>query len=103
MTLTATFDLCVVVEEVVDAIYAGQTFRRSHAGLDTEAYDHQDTSDDVEDARKLSSKADDDGKLAMIISVASDTNWKVHTQPGAVRRIIMNLLGNALKYTDNGR
>ena len=29
-------------------------------------------------------------------------NWQFHTQPGALRRIIMNIFGNAQKYTDEG-
>lgn len=30
-------------------------------------------------------------------------NWNFLTEPGALRRMMMNVLGNALKYTSEGR
>ncbi|KAJ5220122.1 hypothetical protein N7468_009326 [Penicillium chermesinum] len=38
----------------------------------------------------------------VIIDVAYG-DWVYRTQPGALRRIIMNLFGNAMKYTESGR
>lgn len=38
----------------------------------------------------------------VILDIEPRENWFVRTQPGALRRIVMNLLGNALKYTSAG-
>jgi hypothetical protein len=34
--------------------------------------------------------------------VAPYVSWIVRSQPGALRRVIMNLIGNSLKYTESG-
>ena len=114
MTLTTTFDLCVLIEEVVDAIYAGQTFRRSHTGPGATAYDHQEAPEHLSEMREISDNPGEErskvarqrdkfaGNIAVMVNVARNSNWKVRTQPGAIRRIVMNLLGNSLKYTEKG-
>lgn len=38
----------------------------------------------------------------MILSLAVRDHWNVEAQPGAIRRIIMSLLDNSLKYTPSG-
>lgn len=40
-------------------------------------------------------------EVAVILDIAPQ-NYLFTTQPGAVRRVIMNLLGNSLKYTSHG-
>ena len=40
-------------------------------------------------------------RVAVILDVDLQ-NYHFTTQPGALRRLIMNLLGNALKYTSHG-
>jgi signal transduction histidine kinase len=102
--LTSTFDLAVVVEEGVEAVYAGQVFRtanqdategqgpslssgaRSMATRNRVAKGHEETSDAV----------------ALTLNIDDGLDWCITSQPGAIRRIVMNLLGNALKYTDKG-
>ena len=112
MTLTSSFDLCVLVEEVVDAIYAGQTFRRHHAGASTGPADYDDIPNVRTETHKLTDDAGDDqiaqesgkfaGRLSVILDIDRKADWTVRSQPGALRRIVMNLFGNALKYTDSG-
>ena len=41
-------------------------------------------------------------KNVEIILDIEDGNWNFTTQPGALRRVIMNLFGNAVKYTMEG-
>ena len=44
----------------------------------------------------------EDGIVGVMLDIEPKRSWLVRTQPGALRRIIMNLLGNALKYTTSG-
>jgi signal transduction histidine kinase len=40
--------------------------------------------------------------VAVLLDFDYQRDWTFFTQPGALRRILMNVLGNALKYTDSG-
>lgn len=40
--------------------------------------------------------------MEIIIDLAPMQDWHFVTQPGAFRRVLMNLFGNALKYTEKG-
>lgn len=103
--LTADFDLAALVEEVVDAVTAGHAFRRTHHGT---LHDHQASGGGL----AIASTADASLGVqspplpeidpVVILDIKPRPSWFVRTQPGALRRIVMNLLGNALKYTDSG-
>jgi signal transduction histidine kinase len=41
-------------------------------------------------------------QVEIILDIQGTTDWYYSTQPGAVRRIVMNLFGNSLKYTKHG-
>lgn len=38
----------------------------------------------------------------MTLDIEAPSDWTFATQPGAIRRIVMNLFGNSLKYTKHG-
>lgn len=40
--------------------------------------------------------------LVLTLNIAYRENWDFVTEPGALRRILMNIIGNALKYSTNG-
>ncbi|KAF2461839.1 hypothetical protein BDY21DRAFT_277152, partial [Lineolata rhizophorae] len=87
MNIYGHVDLAVITEEVVEGVHTGQVFRDfatdGHSGVG---------------GKKVSpSKADVD-----IILDIEPHNWTYVTQPGAFRRVVMNLFGNALKYTKKG-
>lgn len=42
------------------------------------------------------------GDVAVGLDIDAGSSWMFRTQPGALRRIIMNILGNSLKYTSKG-
>ncbi|KAF2659934.1 hypothetical protein K491DRAFT_590246 [Lophiostoma macrostomum CBS 122681] len=85
MTLTSDVDLAVLTEEVLESGFAGYNFQRSATQfLDTPA-----TKTPVP-------------PIAVIVDVNQSENYVFRTQPGAWRRILMNLFGNALKYTPAG-
>ncbi|RHZ48007.1 putative sensor histidine kinase/response regulator [Aspergillus thermomutatus] len=47
-------------------------------------------------------KSDTSAEVEVVMDIAQN-NWVYRTQPGALRRIIMNVFGNAMKYTESGR
>ncbi|KAJ4402066.1 hypothetical protein N0V85_005387, partial [Neurospora sp. IMI 360204] len=82
-TLTRFYDvdLDVMLEEVVESLYAGHSFQRwcNQRGADP-----------------------GDDNVAIHLDIDPTVNWSYYAQPGALRRIIMNLFGNALKFTRKG-
>ncbi|KAK8002317.1 impB/mucB/samB family protein [Apiospora arundinis] len=103
MNLTAVVDLAILVEEVVDAVSAGHTFRKlpnvvsSGQPVDTVPHSAYAMS-----YGQHGSSSQEEGPVSVLLDVAPKNSWMVKTQPGALRRIIMNLLGNALKTAPNG-
>ncbi|KIW47008.1 hypothetical protein, variant [Exophiala oligosperma] len=107
-SLTVDFDMALIVEEAVEAVYAGQVFRtangdalqgkgptQSAAGRAMEK--RQDARSNISEASAIASN-----KVRLTLNIDDHTNWNVRSQPGAVRRLVMNILGNALKYTSEG-
>jgi len=106
---TSTFDFALLMEEVIEAVFAGQTFRKKRIrGRDTvdDAADHMnslvidDTLDREEQIHAGSAKFS--GKVFVIIDIDKADSWLVRSQPGACRRVIMNIFGNAIKYCNLG-
>ena len=108
-TLETDFDLATVVEEVVEAVYAGQTFRPT--GILHDVDDPQSPVAEVtlptqhESAGKRRMQRESIkffGSVRLTLDIEHLADWRVHSQPGAIRRLAMNVLGNALKYTEKG-
>jgi CheY-like chemotaxis protein len=87
---TADTDLHQLLEEVSEAVCAGHAFRETHSGS---GYPSENPKS--EQNSNLS-------HLAVSIEISPKLKYLVRTQPGAIRRIVMNLLGNSLKYTNQG-
>ncbi|KAK4549109.1 hypothetical protein LTR36_007565 [Oleoguttula mirabilis] len=109
MNLTAEVDLGVLVEEVVEAVTAGHAFKKQHGSALTAKVEELSGSSPLGkpnvSIQRSANKAytqDDEGTVAILLDITPRSSWLVRTQPGALRRIIMNLLGNALKYTSEG-
>ncbi|KAH7135869.1 hypothetical protein B0J11DRAFT_547659 [Dendryphion nanum] len=85
LTLVTDVDLGVLTEEVLETVFAGHNFQRTATQNLFE---------------KVTMKADD--PLAVIVDINKSDNYVFRTQPGAWRRVLMNLFGNALKYTPAG-
>jgi signal transduction histidine kinase len=75
--LTST-NLASLVEEVVEVAESGYTYL-SGSGLDSNV-----------------------DRLILTLDVDYHDNWDFLAEPGALRRIFMNIIGNALKYTSQG-
>lgn len=85
MTLINDVDMSVLTEDVVESVFAGYTYQRTSA----QSYEVQ-----TPDSGKLT--------VSIILDINPSDNYVFRTQPGAWRRVIMNLFGNSLKYTPAG-
>lgn len=87
------FDLAVLVQDAVETVCASQS---SH---------HQRLRDQSLSSMKdvdASAQAIGQKNVQVIYKLAHQDSWWVRSQPGAIKRILTNLVQNALKYTDNG-
>ncbi|ORX95962.1 putative histidine kinase HHK4p [Clohesyomyces aquaticus] len=85
MTLITDVDLSVLTEEVLETVFAGYNFQKSAV-----------------ETHETSKPSTDHPPIAIIVDINKSDNFVFRTQPGAWRRILMNLFGNALKYTQAG-
>ncbi|KAH7382747.1 hypothetical protein DE146DRAFT_760575 [Phaeosphaeria sp. MPI-PUGE-AT-0046c] len=66
-------NLALLCEETVSVLEAGKSFYNPHGD-----------------------------EVTVVCSIEHEENWSYFTEPGAIRRIAINLIGNALKYTNKG-
>ncbi|OBS28499.1 hypothetical protein FPOA_02435 [Fusarium poae] len=111
-------ELDVLAEEVLESVYAGFNFQ--HVSLAQAAQSttqplrrpghtsirRMDTMQAIEELRMpikdRGSVETKIGDVEIFLVIDSRPSWGFYTQPGPVRRIIMNLFGNSLKYTTTG-
>lgn len=86
-------DLAILAEEVVEGICLGMAYGNNSGAPADLSVLSSGSAPKVQSGRSL---------VDVIIDVAPG-DWVYRTQPGALRRIIMNIFGNAMKYTDSGR
>lgn len=102
MSLYSDVSLDSLVEEVVESVYAGHSYQQLSGSLGSRSGTM------AMDVSPASTVENDDGEalhprhttvVAIYLNIEPSARWMFHTQPGAIRRIVMNLFGNALKYT----
>lgn len=82
-----------VVEDVIESVYSGHIFYTNLASGAWQLEPGEDNSG--------ASDGSSTSPIDILIDVAPH-NWEFMIEPGALRRIIMNVFGNALKYTQGG-
>ncbi|KAJ5703244.1 CheY-like superfamily [Penicillium malachiteum] len=86
-------DIVSLVEEAVESVYSSQmNFNKIH---NTGTWQLKSEENDVQHNDSLSSDLD-------FIIDAPFRNWRYVLESGALRRIVINLVGNAIKYTQKG-
>lgn len=104
-----------LVEEVVNCVFAGfnfqhmsvrQVLKQDAAFRMDGAENHQLDSLQAMEQLSLSARKGQHtfhfGHLSVYVCVDPSCDWIFYVQAGAIRRIVMNLFGNALKYTMSG-
>ncbi|SCN98482.1 related to nik-1 protein (Os-1p protein) [Fusarium fujikuroi] len=111
--MNKTVHLDQIAEDAVESVYAGHSYQ--HASIaHIFSSSNSRTSAYVSAIRRMDSieaaeaKAIDqrnraeDGVVSVFLLYDPTISWSFQTQAGAIRRIIMNLFGNSLKYTSQG-
>lgn len=114
LNIYAVVDLVAITEEVIEGVFAGQMYGNysGHDITDVSAgasgrrgrgRDKSPTGNDhvTVDNHVTVEGSHSNRKVETILDVTKD-DWIFMTQPGAVRRIVMNIFGNAIKYTEHG-
>ncbi|KAF3385190.1 Hybrid signal transduction histidine kinase B [Penicillium rolfsii] len=99
-TSNTSVKLDAVLEEVTECVFAGHSFY-THPQVPppalTDSYSRWSGPSNTSD--QVGPRA---SQVTVIFDIQSDTEWKFYTHAGAWRRILMNVFGNALKYTKSG-
>ncbi|KAK1997990.1 hsp90-like protein [Colletotrichum falcatum] len=116
MSLVSDVHLDLLVEEVIESVFIGHSFHHmvasslarhgTSSGPPTPAQEKLDaiaTSDGLGHRRGPSESQPASLKdVKILVDIDPQYSWVFHTNPGAIRRVVMNLFGNALKYTSKG-
>ncbi|KAL8948003.1 MAG: hypothetical protein Q9222_005771 [Ikaeria aurantiellina] len=109
MSIFVVTDVAAIVEEVVEGVYAGQVYRDFGSADITDVSTGQRGATSnrglVADGKSLLRGSAEQANLKtieVILDIAHD-DYSFAAQPGALRRVVMNIFGNALKYTLVGK
>lgn len=92
-------DVAALTEDVVDSVCLGHSHIQRTNALTNHRTGVSQTSPST--AATESNKADSSPDVEVVVDIG-DNDWLYNVQPGSIRRLIMNLLGNSLKYTQKG-
>jgi signal transduction histidine kinase len=107
--LGVDMDISLITEDVIDSVFAGHEFQGNSSLLVAD----EASGFPPEGLRRSGVKGSDSytvpdqrgrkkERLDVIVDIGWRSNWTFSIQSGALRRVLMNLFGNALKYTDTG-
>jgi hypothetical protein len=90
----SSLNLSNLVETVVEGIFAGHSYRRSSLSSSSPRK-HSNSHDSMSITASLAD-------IIIIISIEWQDSWVFQSHAGGWKRILMNIFGNSLKYTDSG-
>ncbi|KAI2790251.1 hypothetical protein POX_d05759 [Penicillium oxalicum] len=94
-SLESDFHLDHLVEEVADILYTGQNAAEIMSQTAQSSSLNKTTANSLADS-------DETQGMSVIVRIEPRRPWLIRSPPGAWRRIVMNLLGNAIKWTKSG-
>jgi hypothetical protein len=92
----SNFDLGTLVEQVATVLCAGQTHQPVALFTDRPSSTTA-VGNDTDDQHFIS--GDD---VSVVVRIEQPDSWKLRSASGPWRRILMNVIGNAMKWTKNG-
>jgi signal transduction histidine kinase len=96
---TTSFDLSNLVEGVVEGIFAGHNYR----GMTTADKGSPEQARMFREHKTVRlTPPSMNPNVMIILDIERHSNWLLESQIGAWKRILTNLFGNALKYTEAG-
>ncbi|KAJ5580312.1 uncharacterized protein N7459_006297 [Penicillium hispanicum] len=93
-------DVGMLVQEVAEGLLAGAEFYRRET--DSVVEPSQLRAHEASASLRSPQKSSTEGNLMTIVDIEWQPNWHYSVYAGAWRRVVMNLYGNALKYTKGG-
>ncbi|KAF5589626.1 peroxide stress-activated histidine kinase mak2 [Fusarium pseudocircinatum] len=111
--MNQTVRLDQIAEDVVESVYAGHSYQHasiahifnssnSRTSADVSAIRRMDSIEAAEAKAINQRNRPQDGVVSVFLLYDPTLSWSFQTSAGAIRRIIMNLFGNSLKYTYEG-
>lgn len=95
-SLVSDFDLDSLVEEVAVILHTG---RKAYVPASSLASETAIAALSFQTASRITRNGDE---LSVIVNIEQSSSWNIRSVAGAWRRIVMNLLGNAMKWTQTG-
>jgi signal transduction histidine kinase len=97
---SAHVELDAVLEEVAECVFAGYSFYTNPKAPPPALNDSSSRwAGPTSQSDAVGPRA---SQVTIIFDIQPDTEWHFNTHAGAWRRILMNVFGNALKYTPSG-